>query len=246
METVYDDSPRPPDPDMLAVEREEDRFLLRIFLWMAIALLFSAIGADWVSSLFPGTREMQGPSSLLLLALMGLACLVNKKIPAIPGYIAVASLLGFALLNGATFELVFRGVAAESFEPVYFSCAAFFLLKWLYGIRSGEDPATWSAMAITVAGGLAVSFVVNLYRHSSIVLQITSAVVILLFSVLFEYHLQFLRDLKFEFEDAPPEQKAAAIGALLLYLDFVIIFVSVLRAPWAEMEQEKDDSRKSI
>lgn len=244
METVYDDSPPMPDPDLLEVEREEDLFLLRIFLWMAVALLFSAGGADWSSSLFSRMRELQGPSSLLLLALMGLACLVMKKVAAMPAYIAIASLLGFAVLNGASFELVFRNISGESFLAVYFSSAAFFLLKWAYGRNSSRSPAAWSAMAITMTGGLAISYEVNSSMHSSTVLQMTSAIVILLFCVLFEYHLQFLRDLKFEFDDAAPEQKAAAVGALLLYLDFVIIFVTVLRTPWSELNSEEPD--KSI
>ena len=107
------------------------------------------------------------------------------------------------------------------------------------------DPA--AIRSLTLNGGVAAlfSYFLNRQLHSAITMQWASIVVIVLFLVLFMQNLKFLRDLKFEFEDARPEQKAASIGALLLYLDLVIIFVTILRVPWMLIQERTSSNPES-
>ena len=235
-ETMYDPSQttQPPDVDMMEVEKEERSFLLRVFAWMVAALVLSAIATDVGSVIYEQLSSLQGPLwlgwpafALLMLA----ANWVSNKIEKMPGYVALAALLGFAFVNGAIFDLLFRGMTGCSFLPVYLSSAALFLFIFIYGNQTEGKLTSFPNMGIYACVGLLVSMPVNRFLGSSIAVQLGSAVVILAFLALILANLQFLRDLKFEFDDAPPERKAAAVGALLLYLDLVLIFLTVLQVP---------------
>ena len=236
IETIYDPSQTtpPPDVDMMEVEKEERAFLLRVFAWMIAALVLSAIATDVASALYEQLSAVQGPLwlgwpafALLVLA----ANWVSNKIDKMPGYVALAALLGFAFVNGAIFDLLFRGLTGYSFLPVYLSSAALFLFIVVYGKQTEGDLTSLPNMGIYACVGLLVSMAVNRFLGSSLPVQLGSAVVILAFLAFILANLQFLRDLKFEFDDAPPERKAAAVGALLLYLDIVLIFLTVLQIP---------------
>ena len=253
IETIYDPSHAapPPDVDLLEVEKEECSFLLRVFAWMVAALLLSAIATDAGLAIYEQLSALQGPLwlgwpafALLMLA----ANWVSNKIEKMPGYVALAALLGFAFVNGALFDLLFRGMTGYSFLPVYLSSAALFLFIFIYGNQTEGELTSLPNMAIYACVGLLVSMAVNRFLGSSIPVHCGSAVVILAFLALIVANLQFLRDLKFEFEDAPPERKAAAVGALLLYLDLVLIFLTVLQIPGRLLGAvgELTDERKRI
>jgi len=253
IETIYEpnQTASSPDVDLMEVEKEERRFLLRVFAWMVPALLLSAIATDAALAISAQLEAVQGPLWLGGIAfplLMLAANWVSNKIEKMPGYVAVAALLGFALVNGAIFDLLFRGLTGHSFLPVYLSSAALFLFIFIYGSQTEGDLTALPNMAIYACVGLLVSMTVNRFMGSPIAVQLGSAVVILAFLAFILANLQFLRDLKFEFDDAPPERKAAAIGALLLYLDVVLIFLTVLQIPGRllGMTKELTDERKRL
>src|SRR5215469_894650 len=150
-ETIYDQTPAPPDVDLIEVEKEERRFLLRVFAWMVPALLLSAIATDAALAISAQLEAVQGPLWLGGIAfplLMLAANWVSNKIEKMPGYVAVAALLGFALMNGAIFDLLFRGLTGHSFLPVYLSSAALFLFIFIYGSQTEGDLTALPNMAI--------------------------------------------------------------------------------------------------
>jgi FtsH-binding integral membrane protein len=257
LETIYDPSRStpPPDVDLMEVEKEERRFLLRVFAWMVPALLLSAIATDVALAIFEHASALQGPLWLgwVAFALLMLAAnWISNKIEKMPGYVAVAALLGFAFLNGAIFDLLFRGLTGHSFLPVYLSSAALFLFIFVYGSQTEGELTSFPNLAIYACVGILVSMTVNRFMGSPVAVQLGSAVVIMAFLGLIIANLQFLRDLKFEFDDAPPERKAAAVGALLLYLDVVLIFLTVLQIPGrllgtaAELTEERQRRSRNL
>ena len=252
-ETIYDPGQATPAPDMdlMEVEKEERRFLLRVFAWMVPALLLSAIATDAALAILEQLSALQGPLWIgwIAFALLMLAAnWVSNKIEKMPGYVAVAALLGFAFVNGAIFDLLFRGLTGHSFLPVYLSSAALFLFIFIYGNQTEGDLTSFPNLGIYACVGLLVSMAVNRFMDSPIAVQLGGAVVILAFLAFILANLQFLRDLKFEFEDSPPERKAAAVGALLLYLDVVLIFLAVLQIPGRLLgaAAELTDERKRL
>jgi uncharacterized protein len=233
-ETIYDPTPPPVDVDMLEVEKEERSFLLRVFAWMVPALLLSALATDAATTLLAHLTPLQAlfwPGWMAFALLMFAANWVSDKVAKMPGSVAVAALLGFAFMNGAIFDLLFRDLTGHSFLPVYLSSTALFLFICIYGSQTESDLTAFPNLAVYACVGILVSVAINRFIDSPLALQTGSAVVVLIFLLLIFSNLQFLRDLKFEFEDAPPERKAAAVGALMLYLDLVLIFLAVAQVP---------------
>ena len=233
-ETIYDPVPPPPDMDMIEIEKEERSFLLRVFAWMVPALLLSAFATDAATSFLTGLTPLQAlfwPGWVAFALLMFAANWVSNQVEKMPGSVAIAALLGFAFMNGAVFDLLFRDLSGHSFLPIYLSSAALFLFICIYGSQTESDLTSFPNLGVYTGVGVLVSVAINRFMNSPLALQAGSAVVVLVFLLLIFSNLQFLRDLKFEFEDSPPERKAAAVGALLLYLDLVLIFLAVAQVP---------------
>lgn len=233
-ETIYDSTPPSVDLDMLEVEKEERSFLLRVFAWMVAALFISGLATDAATGFLAHLRPLHTlfwPGWIAFALLMFAANWVSDKIAKMPGSVAIAALLGFAFMNGAVFDVLFRDLTGHSFLPIYLSSASLFLFICIYGSQTESDLTAVPNLAVYACVGILVSVAVNRFMDSPLALQAGSAVVVLIFLVLIFSNLQFLRDLKFEFEDAPPERKAAAIGALVLYLDLVLIFLAVAQVP---------------
>src|SRR2546423_804266 len=137
IETVYDETagPPPPDIDLLEIEAEERSFLLRVFAWMFAALVLSAIATDAAESILEHITLIQVPvwPSWVALGLLALAAnWVSNKVEKMPGYAAAAALLGFAFINGAIFDVLFRDLTGHSFLPIYLSSAVLFLFICIY------------------------------------------------------------------------------------------------------------------
>ncbi len=249
-ETVYDASQMvpPPDLELAAVETEERRFLYRVFLWMSGALLLSALATQFATDILnwiAATKGLLWSGWILLGGLMVFAAVVAGSVEHMPGPVAIAALAGFAFANGMLFDVVFRNVTGESFQAVYLTGALLFFLMWTHGKATGADPASSRNLLVYSASGVLLSLGVNSLLGSSRPVYVASAVVCTLFIVLFWSNADFLRDLKFEFEDAPPEQKAASVGALLLYLDLVIIFVTIFQMRWLPLNPVKRSQEDS-
>jgi uncharacterized protein len=249
-ETVYDTSQTvpPPDLDLVAVETEERGFLYRIFLWMSGALLLSAIATEFAPDILNWIAAAKGllwSGWIMLGGLMVFAAVVAGSVEHMPGPVAVAALAGFAFANGMLFDVVFRNVTGESFQAVYCTGALLFFVMWIHGKVTRGDPSSPRSLLMYCAGGILAALAVNSFLSSSRAIYVASAVVCTLFIVLFWSNADFLRDLKFEFEDAPPEQKAASVGALLLYLDLVIIFVTIFQIRWLRLNPVKPGQEDS-
>jgi uncharacterized protein len=249
-ETVYDTSQTlpPPDLEFAAVEKEERQFLYRVFLWMSGALLLSAIATEFAPNILNWIAAAKGllwSGWIMLGGLMVFAAVVAGSVEHMPGPVAVAALAGFAFANGMLFDVGFRNVTGESFLAVYLSSSLLFFIMWIHGKVTGNDPASFRNLLMYCASGLLLSLGVNSFLGSSRAIYVASAVICTLFIVLFWSNADFLRDLKFEFEDGPPEQKAASVGALLLYLDLVIIFVTIFQMRWLPLNPAKRSQEDS-
>ena len=104
----------------------------------------------------------------------------------------------------------------------------------LYGYQTGRDLGALRSFCVMVMTGVAMLVVVNLALRSSVAYWATAYLGIMAFSGLTSYHAQSLRDLEWEFEDDDPERrKAMYASALTLYLDFVNLYMLIMRAAGA-------------
>ncbi len=219
----------------IAPTGEEHRYFARVFAWMAVALgvtggVAAAVGHSQTAMhiLFSGTGWWLWLACVVieLLLVSALVSLVQHM----DLFEAAATFLGFAALNGVTVSLIFAEYTTKSIFATFLITAGMFAALALVGATTSIDLTKWSSILLMALVGQLIGLVVNLFWLNSTLYWVTTATGILLFSALTAYDIQKLKryDLPGEGNGSAVE-KSAIVGALALYLDFVNLFLYLLR-----------------
>lgn len=138
--------------------------------------------------------------------------------------------IAYSILNGVTMSAIFLAYTASSITSTFFICAGTFGVMSLYGMFTKTDLSSVGKMLYMALIGLVIATVVNLFLRSPMVSYIASYVGVVIFVGLTAWDTQkiknMLADADYMDEGA---QKLALLGALTLYLDFVNLFLYLLR-----------------
>lgn len=254
-ETVYAGPPIPPvplkvgevpDADLATAEANVRRFLVNVFGFMVVALGVSALFAAYVDQ-YRESLNSSLASQLIYLLVGGLllaAGFISHHIEKMPASVAIATLLGYSASQGALLGFVYRSAYSESLAPVYIGIALVFACMSAYGLSFGVD-LTWVRSLLIGSGvALLVSYVMQTEIGISVVAAVTIFVVSVLMLALAGFHRDFLRDLPDSFDNDPGSLKAAAVGALQIYLDLIVIVIVIIQARWIQSAIDDDRSQE--
>ncbi len=212
----------------LLAEESARAFMAGVYRWMVLGLAVTAGTALYVASspgLFQSLLPMMRPLLLVnLLLVLGL----SWAAPRLNGALAGALFLVYALLNGVTFSVLFFIYQLGSLASVFFVTAATFGALSLYGTFTKKDLTAWSTFLFMGLIGVLLAGVVNLFLHSEMVTFVSSCAGVVVFAGLTAWDTQKLR----RFHASMGYSSAASLsiaGALTLYLDFINLFLSLLR-----------------
>ena len=137
-------------------------------------------------------------------------------------------LFAFAAAMGLSLSSIFAIYKMGSIMHVFFISAATFGAASLYGYTTKKDLTTFGSFLIMGALGLVIAGVVNIFLQSSVFAFAISCLAVLIFTGLTAYDTQ---QIKQTYDDAEGDEreKAGVIGALMLYMDFINIFVHLLQ-----------------
>ena len=136
----------------------------------------------------------------------------------------------YAILNGITFSLIFLIYTSSSIALTFLITAGTFGIMSLYGYFTKRDLTTVGNIATMALIGLIIASVINLFLSNDIVYWITTYAGVLIFVALTAYDTQKLKQLYLVGESTVGgERKEAIVGALTLYLDFINLFLLLLR-----------------
>ena len=227
-----------PGPRQLQLSPEEAsqiqvRFLTQVYGWMAAALGLSGGVALFVGS-SPEIQELVFGNRLVFFGLIILEFLLVGYISArafdMPAGQMVGAFVGYALLNGVTLGIIFMVYTADSIASTFFVTAATFGIMSVYGYVTRTDLSRWGNVLLMAVIGLVVASVVNMFWLNSVLYTLTSFAGVLIFVALTAYDTQKVKSMAFiGIEDEDTDRKAAVLGALTLYLDFVNLFLFLLR-----------------
>jgi FtsH-binding integral membrane protein len=212
--------------------RENQVALIRkVYMWMFAALLITA-----------GTAYRVASSELLLsiifsskisfwvlgFALLGVFFVLSSNLQRLS--IAASTVLFsiYSILWGVLLSSVFVVYTASSIGSTFLVTAVTFGIMSVYGYFTKRDLSSWGNILYMALIGIAISFLVNFFLQSSILHFIISVVGVLIFVGLTAYDTQKIKELV-NVEDNEQNQKLALIGAVMLYLDFVNLFLYLLR-----------------
>lgn len=208
--------------------------LKNVYLWMCSALVISGLTAMYVAA-NPNILRIVFANSmsviLMFLAQLGLIWFITAKINSISSTVATILFIVYSILTGVTLSSIFLVFTQESIASVFFITAGTFGGISLYGYTTKKDLSTWGSYLIMGLIGLIIASVVNWFLNSEMLYWIVSYVGVLIFIGLTMYDTQKIKQLSYQYsgEDDETMNKVALLGAITLYLDFINLFLYLLR-----------------
>jgi len=143
---------------------------------------------------------------------------------------ASASFIVYSLLNGLTLSVIFLAYTQGTIARAFFVTAGVFALMTVYGFVTKTDLTRSGNLLGMALLGFIIASVVNIFLRSEAFYWIITYAGVVLFVGLIAYDSQRIKDLALAgFADEEGQQKSAILGALRLYLDFVNLFLLLLR-----------------
>lgn len=208
------------------------KFLLNVYNWMAMGLGLTGVVAygiansSFVNVLMSTPILYFGLFIAQLAVVMGLSFAINK----IPSGVAIGAFFLYAALTGVTFSVLFLVYTGGSIAATFFICAGMFAGVSIFGYVTKMDLSKFGTYLFMALIGIIIASVVNIFLQSNTLNWIISYVGVILFVGLTAYDTQRIKKMSqtadMESEDG---KKGAVMGALTLYLDFINMFLFLLR-----------------
>ena len=216
-----------------ALAEAQRTYLARVYGWMVGGLALSGVVAGWAvtsetywSIIIENSWLIWVGFGLQLLIVMGLSGAIHRMSSAV----ASGTFLLYAGLNGLTLATLGAIYTSESIATTFFICAATFGAMSVYGFTTKRDLTSMGSFFIMGVIGLIIASVVNIFLASSALHFAISVIGVLVFVGLTAYDTQKIKE-EWEVEMMGTEiaRKSSIIGALNLYLDFINLFLYLLR-----------------
>lgn len=216
------------------VDKSVFKALMRkVYLWMTLALAITGITAAGVAG-SPNLLTLIYSNSLvmwgMIIAELGLVFYVSARIDRLS--LSTATLLFglYSVLNGAMLSSIFILYSASVITKVFFITAGTFGATALYGYTTKKDLSSIGNILFMALIGLIIATVVNIFMKSAMFDLILSYIGVIIFVGLTAWDSQKIKQMLTMQEYADESaQKLALIGALSLYLDFINLFLYLLR-----------------
>ena len=200
--------------------------------WMCAGLALSGLVAWYTAASGLAQKILLGPGMwVCLIAEVALVWILSASIRKLSVGAACLMFIGYAALNGLTLSVVFLAYKIEVIQRVFFITAAMFGGLAVFGTMTKSDLSQVGAVCGMALWGLIVAVVVNMFFHSSGFDWIVSFAGVIIFSGLTMWDAQKIKLLAQQEGslDAATRHKVGLMGALELYLDFINLFIYLLR-----------------
>ncbi len=208
-------------------------FFPKVYGWMTAGLALTALAALFTLSsqgvlqlIFGNRMVFYG----LIFAELGLVIALSAAINRISAAVATMLFLVYSALNGVTFAGIFLVYTSSSIASAFFVASGTFAAMSIYGYATKRDLTGWGSFFFMGLVGIVIASVVNIFLQSEMIYWVTSYIGVFVFVGLTAYDTQKIKQIgQAGFADGETRQKAAILGALRLYLDFINLFLMLLR-----------------
>ncbi len=205
----------------------------KVYLWMTLALAITGICAYGVAtspSLLQLIYTSRGALWVLLIAELGLVFYTTARINRLSLATATTLFAVYSALNGITLSAIFLAYTLSSIASVFFITAGTFAITAFYGYTTKRDLTKMGSILLMGLIGLILATVVNMFLHNSMLMLVLSYVGVVIFVGLTAWDSQKIKEmLAMQPDMSEGAQKVALMGALALYLDFINLFLYLLR-----------------
>jgi len=216
-----------------SIAAEQASFMTKVYGWMTLALCITGFTA-FLTAISPEMVELLFSSRLtiwvLILGTFGLVGWLTIGIQKMSATTATLVFLGYSLLNGLIFSSIFLMYTGGSIALTFFITAGTFGVMSAYGYFTKSDLTSIGNIAIMLLIGVIIASLVNLFMKSEMLYWIISYAGVAIFVALTAYDTQKIKEMNIIGNEGTAEdRKEAIVGALTLYLDFINLFLFLLR-----------------
>lgn len=211
----------------------ERSFFPTVYSWMAMGLAVTGFIAWWMAlnpqiivNLMNNSALFFGLVIVQLVLVVGLSAAINK----ISAPMAVLGYSAYAAINGVLLSSIFLVYTSGSIASTFFITAGTFAAVSFYGYITKQDLTSWGSILMMGLIGILIASVVNIFWQNPVLYWVVSYLGVFLFIGLTAYDTQMLKRIHANgFESHDSMMKMALLGALKLYLDFINLFLMLLR-----------------
>jgi FtsH-binding integral membrane protein len=217
----------------LALSAAFPALMRKVYVWMTLALAITALTAYGVASTPALLTAIYTSKFLfwgLIIAELGLVFYVSARIQRLSLSTATLLFILYSIINGATLAFIFAIYSTSIIVQTFVVTAGTFGAMAVYGYFTKKDLTSWGRLLLMALIGVIIAGVVNIFLHNSTMDLIISGIGVLVFVGLTAYDSQKIKQMLLMQEDmGETAQKVALMGALSLYLDFINLFLYLLR-----------------
>lgn len=205
----------------------------KVYLWMTLALMITGITAAGVAN-SPNILALIYSSQVvmwgIIIAEFGLVIYISARLEKLSLSTATILFALYSILNGVMLSSIFLLYSTAIISKVFFITAGTFGVTALYGYATKKDLSSLGNILFMALIGLVIATIVNVFMKSAMFDLILSYIGVIIFVGLTAWDSQKIKHMMMVQQDADESaQKLALIGALSLYLDFINLFLYLLR-----------------
>lgn len=210
----------------------ESDFMVKVYGWMTFGLFITGFVAFVLSlniDLVIGMLQSR-LHTLLIFGELGLVIYLSSRITKMSSKTAGAMFFVYSVLNGLTLAPIFLLYTGASIASTFVICSATFGATAMYGYTTKKDLSGMGSYLMMALIGLIIASVVNMFMASPAVYWASTYIGVIVFVLLTAYDTQKIKGMAAGvLGDAELAEKASIMGALALYLDFINLFLYLLR-----------------
>jgi len=216
-----------------ATAAEQQRFMVRVYNWMTAGLGITGFMAFYISN-SPAMMNIIFGNPIIPIALIitqiGLVFWLATRVMQMSASKATGVFMLYAGLTGITFSAIFMAYTTASIFSTFLVTAGTFGAMSLYGYSTKKDLTSWGSFLFMGLIGIIIASLVNMFMQSSMMHMIITYAGVLIFVGLTAYDTQKIKEMNILGNEGTEEDTKEAIrGALTLYLDFINLFLMLLR-----------------
>jgi uncharacterized protein len=213
-----------------------DTLLNKVFMWMAVGMLITAsasyafANSPSMLSLLVTEDGMTGLGYVVMFAPLGFVLLMSFGFNRFSYMTLTVLFLVYAAIMGASLSFIFLIYTSQSIFNIFIVTASMFGAMGVYGYSTDSDLSKMGSIFMMALVGIIIASLINLFMKSNALSYLISFISVIVFCGLTAWDIQKLKRMNAEVGvDKESKSKLAILGALTLYLDFINLFLSLLR-----------------
>lgn len=217
----------------MTIAEENRRFMIRVYNWMTSGLAVTGLMA-WIVSSDPGLMQLIFGNGIVLIGLilaeLGLVFWLAARVMQMPVMTAMSVFMGYSALNGVTLSAIFVVYTPATISTAFLVTAGTFATMSFIGYTTRRDLTSMGGFMMMGLVGIILASLVNFWLQSPAIHWAVTYIGLFIFIGLTAYDTQKIKMMNIIGNEGTEEDTKEAIrGALTLYLDFINMFLFILR-----------------